>query len=249
MEEGITKFAIFANFPELICGISSRSFGDMKFGVVSDEQVVKNREHFFSKIGIDIKSVVVPHQIHSSNILSVGRANRGKGSVNSNLRISKTDGLITADKGVFLLVTTADCFSILIYDPMLKINGAFHAGWRGIINQMAPKAIDAFKKLGSDPEDLIIGLGPGICQKHFVVKNDVLSQFQALYPSSVLSRNKDGYVDLKKAILTDFKIAGVLRENIEIANFCPLCDNGLFGSFRKEKDAVPASAAVIGMRE
>jgi len=136
----------------------------------------------------------------------------------------------------------------LIYDPMQKIVGILHAGWRGIIKQIIIEAIEKLESLGSDPENLIVGIGPGICQKHFIVKNDVLGKFLDFYPSATLVRNNDGYVDLKKAVLIDLKKKGILLGNIEVSHSCPSCDNGIYGSFRKEGELAPAAAAVIGMR-
>lgn len=249
MEEGFFRFSNLSHFPEIIHGISNRHFGDMRFGKTPAEVVVKNRQNFLKSLNIEIKDLIVPQLVHGVSIVRVGFDDRGKGSLAPSSAIASTDGLVTAEKGLFLMVTAADCLPILIYDPINRIVGVIHAGWRGILNQIAARTIDEFRKMSSEPSNLIVGLGPGICQKHFVVKKDVLNKFMAFYPSASLIRNSDGYVDLRKAVMIDLKQAGIPRENIEIANFCPSCDNGLFGSFRKEKDLAPASSAVIGLRE
>lgn len=248
MEEHFFKFSKLSCFPEIIHGISNRSFGDMRFGKLPDEEVVKNRSHFLKDLGIDISEVVVPALAHSVNIRTVSVGDKGKGSLNRATAIIGTDGLVTTEKGVYLMMTFADCLPVLIYDPVRKNVGLFHAGWRGIIGQIILHAIEKLRTLGSNPEDLIVGIGPGICQKHFVVKNDVLSLFLASYPAATFVRNNDGYVDLKKAVLSDLKRMGIPANNVEIAGYCTSCDNGIYGSFRKEKDSAPAAAAIIGLR-
>lgn len=249
MEEHFFKFSNLSAFSELVHGISNRHFGDMKFGHQKDAEIVKNRELFLGQLNINLSDVVVPALAHSVQIAVVDQEQKGKGSRNHQTALLATDGLITRGKGIFLMVTTADCLPVLIYDPILKIVGVLHAGWRGIIGQIVPKAMEKFKILGSEPENLVVGIGPGICQKHFVVKKDVLSLFLDYYPSATFVRNNDGYVDLKKAILFDLKKLGVSQNNIELTNICTACENGIYGSYRKEKDSAPAAAAVIGIKE
>jgi len=248
MGERFFKFSLLEKFP-LICGVSTRNYGDMRFGQLPDEEVIKNRQQFCQSLKINLDDLVVAKLVHGSKITTVAKEEKGRGVRDLASAIDQTDGLITKEKGVYLMVTVADCFPIFVYDPIREIVGLVHAGWRGIIAQIVDNLLGKLKNLGSDPRDLIFALGPGICQKHFIVKKAVLQKFQEYYPSATLVRNHDGYVDLRKAILFDLKKGAVAADNIEVAGDCPACLNGLYGSFRKEGAAVPASAAIIGMRE
>lgn len=239
MEEGIYRFSSLSKFPGVIHGISTRAYGDMR---PAKGGAGFGREHFFKDLGIDSKDVIAASLIHGTGIKTVDQEERGRS-------IPETDGLIVRQKGIFLLVTVADCLPILIYDPILEICGLLHAGWRGIIGQIIPELTEKFKNCGSEPQNLIICIGPGICQRHFIVKNNCLEQFKEYYPSATFVRNHQAYVDLRKAVIIDFKKAGVPEINIEIAKECPSCLNGIYGSFRKEGSGAPASAAVIGMKK
>ena len=53
------------------------------------------------------------------------------------------DGIVTAEPGVILGIYTADCVPILMVDSKRKIAGAFHAGWRGIIADIAAAGVRA----------------------------------------------------------------------------------------------------------
>ena len=75
-----------------------------------------------------------------------------------------------------------------------------------------------------------------------------LDKFKEYNPKAVFVRNHDGYVDLRKVVLDDLKNTGVLVENIEISSDCPVCQNGLYGSFRKEGQKAPVQAAIIGLK-
>ncbi len=245
MEKHFFKFSIFSNFPNLTCAISNRSYGDMK---LKDMETSKNRENFFQNLGIETQDIIVPHQVHSNNVVVVSQKDKGKGAVNIESTIAATDGLITSEKRTYLMILTADCLPILVYDPILEIVGAVHAGWRGLLEQIILRTIDKFIDLGSNAENLIVGIGPAICQKHFVVKNDVLKEFQDSYQSATMVRNNDGYIDLKKVAVIDLKKANVLPSNIEMSHFCTVCDNGIYGSFRKEGSGAPEMASIIGIK-
>jgi len=248
MEDRFFKFSLLAKFPEVIHGISTRAYGNMSLYRGERNKAIKNREQFLSEMKIHLDELIVPEMVHGSKIMAVGENERGRGAEAPDTDIKGADGLITDKKNIFLLVTAADCLPILAYDPVLQIVAAAHCGWRGIIGGIVDELINKFRNFGSAEENLVIGIGPGICQKHFTVKKDVLEQFLDQYPQAVLRRNKDGYVDLKKVILLDLKKNGVQEQNIEVSRFCSACQNGIFGSHRLEKDRAPTSAAVIGMR-
>lgn len=250
MEERFLKFSNLASFPEIIHGISNRNYGQMKFGLnQSDEEVIKNRRQFFESLGITESKVVVAQQPHGNRIALITKSQQGSGAIDPKTEISGVDGLLTGTKDTFLMVKTADCLPIFFYDPALRKVAAIHASWRAIIDQIISETIYHLKNLGTDPENLVIGIGPGICQKHFIVQNSVLKLFLENYPSATFVRNNDGYVDLKKAVLADLKRGKIHPSNIEIAHFCTVCDNGIYGSFRKEGSGAPELAAIIGMRQ
>ena len=248
MEDQFFKFSIMSRFPELVHGISKRAYGDMRFGTLAPEKVVENRRQFFQKLGININNVTVAKLAHGIKIFAVSELEKGKGAKELETAIPETDALICREKDIFLMVTGADCLPILLYDPIMRVCGIIHAGWRGIAGQIIPKTIQKMADFGIDGHNLAAGIGPGICQKHFVVKKDVLNIYQDLYPSATLVRNNDGYVDLKRAATFDLTNAGISSNNIQVANECTVCNNGIYGSYRKEGSGAPAFAAVIGIK-
>ena len=240
MEEHFFKFSNLACFPELVHGISNRSHGDMRQGFIPDSEVMKNRSQFLADLNINLPDVIIPKQVHSNIVLVMTEKDKGK--------TAPADGLVTTEKGLFLGVLTADCIPIFMYDPALKIVAVVHGGWRGIIDQIVPEAINKMRALGTEPENLVFGIGPGICQKHFTVQNSVLKLFLDNYPSATFVRNKDGYVDLKKAVSIDLKKANVHPGNIEVSSDCTVCDNGIYGSYRKEGKGAPEMLAIVGIK-
>lgn len=250
MEDNFFKFSNLTNFPEVVHGISTRSFGNMKLKSDAEGlESIKNREKFCKELGIELSSVVVAEIVHNNIVINVGPKDRGRGANNHRDVILGVDGLTTNRPGVYLMVTVADCLPILAYDPVTKISGIAHAGWRGILKGVANQLVNKMAVLGAVPENINVGVGPGICQKHFVVKDDVLDRFKEIYPKTVLIRNHDGYVDLKRCVEEDLLRAGVSKLNLEMAKECTVCDNYYFSSFRYEKVDTIYQAAVIGVKE
>lgn len=246
--ESFFRFSLLSKYPEVIHGVSGRSYGNMSFYRGDQEKVAKNREQFFSELEIPLDSIVVPEMIHGSKVVSVQESERGRGAGESQNDITGADGLVTKEKGLFLMVTSADCFSVFAYDPVAAVVGLAHCGWRGLVTGIISNLVFELEKNNSQRENFLMGIGPGICQKHFVVKNEVLKQFLSSYPAATFVRNKDGYVDLRKAILGDLIKYKVPKQNIEVSPICPVCQNGYFGSHRSEGDRAPISAGVIGIK-
>lgn len=112
-------------------------------------------------------------QVHGSNIAVVD-------TNHSHQTIAGIDGLITSAANLFLIIRTADCLPLSIYDPRQQIIGLIHAGWRGVKQGIHLEAVKLFP---SPPQDLLVGLGPSICadcyHRHFdlagTVKHDLIN--------------------------------------------------------------------------
>jgi len=248
MEGDFFKFSNLNQFPELVQGISTKSFGSMKM-LVSDANVIKHRENFARTLGINTNSLVVAENVHGNLVAVVKKSESGRGAINHLESIRGVDALITREAGVNLMVTVADCLPIVAYDPIESIVGIAHAGWRGVLAGVGTAFINEFKRLGTNPENIVIGIGPGICQKHFIVRNDTLKKFKDAYPKATFIRNHDGYVDLKKCMTEQLLAAGIAKYNLEVAPECTVCNNYYFGSFRSDGEKAVYQAVIIGLRD
>jgi YfiH family protein len=216
--------------------------------LVADQKVIKSRENFTKALGVDLNNVVVAENVHGNKIAVIGKGERGRGALNNLECIQGVDALITRDPNVNLMITVADCLPLVAYDPILRIVGIAHAGWRGILAGIGASLISEFKVLGSRPENIVLGIGPGICQRHFIVKNDILNKFKDIYPKATFIRNHDGYVDLKASLAEQLIKSGASKYNLEIAKECTVCNNYYFGSFRAEGDKAVYQAVIVGLR-
>ena len=149
------------------------------------DHVRENYRRIAETIGVPADSFVVAHQTHTTNILVVGKEDRGTGVLRPR-PYDDIDGLMTNAPGVTLVTYHADCIPVWLVDPSGKAAALLHAGWKGTVDGIAPKAVGMMRELyGADPEDLIACAGPGICSSCYEIGEDVADQFRGLRPENI----------------------------------------------------------------
>ena len=172
-------------------------------------------------LGLDAAASL--RQIHSNTICQI---------TNEGDRQADGDGLLTDVPGLWISIRTADCFPILIADPVQHVVAAVHAGWRGTVAQIAYLAVQRMRQdYGSHPTNLIAAIGPGISRCCFEVGTEVAEHFQR---SEIEFGKTNPKVDLKAANHGQLIEAGLNPTNISTAQECTVCTAG-FHSFRRDK--------------
>ena len=115
------------------------------------------------------KLVARLNQVHGNDVHAATRDTAG-------LRPAG-DGIVTAEPGVMLGIFTADCVPILMVDAKRKIAGALHAGWRGVIADIARAGVHAMVQLGARASDIRAAMGPSIGQCCFEVDAELGDRF------------------------------------------------------------------------
>ncbi len=207
----------------------------MSFKVGDSEQNVKaNRDKFFGTLGIDQNLLAIPRQVHSDKIMIADKPGF----------YPDTDGLITALPDLYLIVSTADCYSVLIYDPAKKIIAAVHSGWRGTQKKIVTKAIEMMKQeFGCKAEDLSVFVGPGISFDNFEIGKEVAEMFEEKF---ICAKNGKYYADLKDHIIDQLKTHGVRKT--EIFPNCTFDEKNYLHSYRRDRDKSGRMYSVIGMK-
>jgi polyphenol oxidase len=160
------------------------------------------------------------------------------------------DGMVAAVPGVLLTVRVADCVPILLASGDGRIVAAVHAGWRGIVGDIAGRAIRVMIEAGAKPQQIFAAIGPGISAEHFEVGQEVADTFtqqnlaHAVIPASE-SRPKP-HIDLQAAIRTLLERAGVTQ--IDGNELCTHRDSHAFFSHRREKGRTGRMVGVIAAR-
>lgn len=179
------------------------------------------------------------NQCHSANVEVV----RENDSVDME-KFQNNDGLITNIKGITLLTYVADCQGIFLYDPIKKVIGNIHSGWKGVSSKIVINAIDKMiSEFNSNKKDILCFFNPSIHACCFEIEEDVLNIFKhklgsivEKYIVNIKEKNnvKKYYLDLiglNKEILIDY---GILEKNIYVMDECTCCTND-YHSYRRNK--------------
>lgn len=228
------------NQANIKAGISSRDFGNMKFSEdIIDKSIIKNRQVFFEKVGIDFNSVVAAGLEQGDNIAIVNQEDRGG-------FIKNVDGLATCESNICLTVTVADCQPIFYFDPKKQVIALVHAGWRGVGKNIEAKMVGVLEKeFGSDPEDILVIIGPRLRDCHFEVKDDLRNIFSN-YPKAFREDNNKTYLNLSQISIKHLEMAGTKRSNIQVSQDCTYCLEKKYYSYRRDKpEKIEAAAAYI----
>ena len=241
-------------FSTRLGGVSPAPWDSLNLGISrgdSDENVRENYRRFCAAVGVAPESTVFTQQTHSENIRLVTAADAGKGLFLPR-DYTEVDALITDCPGLSLVVFSADCGTILLYDPVHRAIGAVHAGWRGVAAGLAAKtALKMHDAFGTEPKDLLCALGPAIGQCCFETDADVPEALQAALGDEVspyITWDAQKYhVDLKAINALWLRKSGVTQ--IDISTACTACEPELYWSHRKMGNARGSQVAMISLED
>lgn len=231
---------IIAAQSDRLGGISQAPFVSLNLGLsVNDreEDVVENRRLFFSSLGISAEQTSRVHQVHGAEVHVAEYPGLTHGF----------DAQITNKKGLYLLVSIADCTPILIHDEQNGVVAGIHAGWRGTAAGIVGNTLKKMESLyGSKGEFCKAFIGACISYANFEVGEEVAEHFAPLFKRFDTSRQK-WFVDLKAANSHQLQQFGIPANNIEISHWCTVEHNDRFFSHRHEKGQTGRMMAVIGL--
>ena len=239
-------------FTTRLGGVSQGHLDSLNIGMHrgdEPENVARNFAILGEALDFDPKYLVLTHQVHTDVVRVVTKADaRGL----DNHDYPECDALITNDPGAALVIFTADCTPILLWDPVTGAVGAAHAGWRGtamdIAGKTAKKMAEAF---GCKPENLRAAIGPNLGQCCFQTDADVpqamLAQFGPAAEEMIRPEGSKFYVSLKSINALALRRAGVI--NIEISEDCTQCQHHRYWSHRFTRGLRGSQGAIIVCKE
>lgn len=156
-------------------------------------------------------------QVHSANIAYVD-GNNGEEFVFGRT-FKETDGLITNQTNVALLIKFADCTPVVLFDPIERVLASVHSGWRGTTQRISLKAIDKMvNDYNCKRENILAYLGPSIDIDHYEVGPEVYEAFKEFKNRDQFFRPKGVKYQLSMldANLDILRTAGIQEDNIDI---------------------------------
>ena len=240
----VIRSSILSSQAHIVNGVSTRDGGvspaplgmNLSFNVGdAKENVVRNRERFFGGLGIRPEDIAVPQQRHTDNVRVVSAA----GSYEN------CDALVTNTRGIYLVVSIADCVPIFLVDVGKGVVACVHAGWRGTQREIVQRSLEIMtKEFDSDPADVLAFIGPsaGVCC--YEVGEEVAGQFPKEH---IEFRGDRSFLNLKSANKHQLLASGIREENVEIRDDCTICNGDIYHSFRREKEHSGRMMAVVGI--
>lgn len=233
-------------------GSSSDPYSELNMSMnVGDcvDDVLYNRLLVARHAGLPLNRFVYASQVHSNHIEVIREEHLKKGTY---AIIKSTDGMITADRNIALCIMVADCVPVLLYDPVKKIVGAFHAGWRGLTDNIVPKGLKMMKEhFGVNPHSVKAFIGPSIGQCCYEIKSKVIEAVEKSVPhyNEVIQKMGSKYfLDLKHAVRLQLLDKGVYNQSITSSIHCTSCNKASYYSYRANMETGRFCAA-IALRE
>ena len=229
-------------FSTRIGGVSTGDLGTMNLSYSrgdKKENVDENFRRIAEVLDSDVKNFVLSQQTHTTNVRVVTNEDRGKGVIEE-LDYTDVDGLITNVPGVVLATFYADCVPLYFVDPVKKVIGLSHSGWRGTVNKMGKVTVDTMvKEYGCNRADILAAIGPSICVDCYEVSRDVADAFaEAFMGADNLDKivrpksEEKAMLDLWQANYAVFLEAGIEPEHITLPDICTACNKELLFSHR-----------------
>jgi YfiH family protein len=199
-------------------GVSQGIYASLNGGVGSQDDpahVAENRRRMAAAIGVAPERFLTAYQVHSPDV-AVAEAPWDPAAR------PKVDAIVTRTMGLAIGVTTADCGPVLFADPIARVIGAAHAGWKGALTGVLESTLAAMEQLGALRENVVAAIGPLIRQASYEVGAEFVARFTAAdaeHARFFIASPRDGHAM--------FDLAGFIRHRLDLAGVEMIEDIGL----------------------
>uniref|UniRef100_A0A1A8L8A4 Purine nucleoside phosphorylase LACC1 n=1 Tax=Nothobranchius pienaari TaxID=704102 RepID=A0A1A8L8A4_9TELE len=126
------------------------------------------------------------------------------------------DSMVTNQSGLVLTAPGADCMPILFADPVKRVIGAAHAGWKGTLMGVAMATVNAMvTNFDCRLNDILVAVGPAVGVCCFTLPREQALDFLSIHPDCVPDpESPKPHVDIRLASRVLLQNGGVLPEHI-----------------------------------
>ncbi len=202
----------------------------------STQNILENYRRLGEAAELNMSRAVGCRQIHSDSVRFIRAEDAGR--LVSDERPYDADAMLTDVPGVPLVAYSADCCTILLYDPTCRCVGAVHAGWRGTALGIALKTLVAMMSAyGADPMTIHAAIGPSIGACCFETDRDVPDAIRSELSESAdrfIEKRENGkyHVDLKQINRLWLLRGGLDPRHVEVHPDCTMCHPERYWSHR-----------------
>ncbi|MEO5378403.1 MAG: peptidoglycan editing factor PgeF [Magnetococcus sp. DMHC-6] len=199
------------------------------------QRVLANRSRLMAHLGLPLDRLCMVQQVHGAHTLVVQEP------------LSATyqaDAMVTNMPGLVLGVVVADCVPVLLADPVARVIGAVHAGWRGALAGVVESCLTAMLALGAETDRIHALIGPAIRQAQYEVGPEVFACFKQskeftesvenfFIPKQKLLGEKKYFFNLAGLVNWRLKFFGLHTIHIQDVELCTFLHEDQFFSHRR----------------
>lgn len=207
-------------------GVSEGKFGSFNINSFCGDApaaVARNRKILAASLLLQPDAIILPHQVHGVACRVVDTAFLHLDKRQQAAQLEGIDAVLTAERGVCIGVSTADCIPVLLYDAAHHAAAAVHAGWRGTVQRIVVEALRCMQSaFGTHPANVKAVIGPGISLKNFEVGDEVYEAFeqQGFDMGLIAHRYAKWHINLPLCNRLQLEEAGVPHDAVQTADIC-----------------------------
>ncbi len=159
-------------------GVSTGVYAGLNCGYTSNDDpssIDRNRQRVASCFGLNVNNLYSLQQAHTIKVVKISADTAPQFE-------TIADGMVSREQGIALCVLGADCAPVLFVDPVNRVIGAAHSGWRGALDGINESIIRSMIGLGAKLSNLHAAIGPAMQQSNYEVQADFIARFEARSP-------------------------------------------------------------------
>ncbi|NQT82365.1 polyphenol oxidase family protein [bacterium] len=214
-------FSAFDSYPELCALTTLRNDNWLAYTTTTD--ILTAAGPFVAHVlGIPFQNLIAGKQVHGTNIFSFPKNLLTASPVAKPQVIPSTDGLLTNAFRMALIVVTADCLPVFLYDPKRSVIGLLHCGRAGTFDDIIGVGVQRMREdFASDPADCTAVIGPSVGP--------------CCYDIDLWGANEHRLKELGVSQVFNCRV-------------CSKCNNDLFYSYRAEKERAGRMVSAIALK-
>ncbi|MEA1918429.1 MAG: peptidoglycan editing factor PgeF [Campylobacterota bacterium] len=203
--------------------------------------VKQNHELLAKELDYDRSTLIHMRQIHSDIVHIVTEDDDFE-------HPPECDALITNKKNTPIMIMSADCIPIIIYDPKHHVIALVHAGRAGAFKNIVSKTISKMcEHFTCKIESLHVSLGPSIHGCCYEVNESIAEEAKALgYHAMISYQDTKPFLHVNTIVRQQLKEIGV--KLIEELDYCTACEHETFFSYRADEGATGRNAAIAMLK-
>lgn len=213
LEKGIHIFNDLLGFG-VISGFTDKSFK----GIDVRQDVAR----ICSSLDFTYRHLFYLNQVHGNNVVCPAQSKE----------VFEGDCLITNERNAVIVVRTADCLPVFLYDKKSRVISLIHLGWKpaksGILEEFLKKAQELFS---IDKDNTYVGIGPGLRKCCYEVGQEFLDY--SCFRDFIIHRNARYFLDIVEFLKQNLIDKGFREKNLLDCGVCSICFKEVY-SFRRD---------------